>query len=250
MSTTQEHIPIRYISDDIVFLKDGGGALILQVSAVNFGLLSEREQIAIISSFAQMLNSLSFSIQIIIHSKRLNISSYLNLLDNAKKSQTNPLLSQMIGNYRQFIQTLIKENEVLDKKFFCIIPLFRLELGLVASQETLKQKIKTILLPRRDQVIRQLARAGLKANQLTNNKLIELFYDLYNYNEATPEAGEADLESTQTQHAQLKTPPAPMLPKPAPPIPQSPPPRDQRPPIIQTNPSRTHPFVVEELEEG
>ena len=240
MNTTQDHIPIKEFEDDIVFLKDGSGALILQVSAVNFGLLSEREQAAIIASFAQMLNSLSFSIQIVIYSKRLNISSYLSLLNNALKSQTNSLLMKMIVNYRQFIQTLIKENEVLDKKFYVVIPLFKLELGFITSKENLNQKIKTVLLPRRDQVIRQLARSGLKATQLTSNELIELFFDIYN---------EISFENVQTQPIQLKNPIPPKQPlrtqSPSPPA---------SPAIGVASPaigvvSKTHPFVVEELEE-
>src|SRR3989339_1735962 len=98
MNTTQQHLSIADIKDDILILKNGGGSLVLQVSAVNFGLLSDREQIAIISAFAQMLNSLSFSIQIVIYSERLNISSYLTLLEKAQLAQTNPLLSRMIGS--------------------------------------------------------------------------------------------------------------------------------------------------------
>lgn len=180
MNTTQQHLSISDIQDDILLLKDGGGALVLQVSAVNFGLLSDREQVAIISAFAQMLNSLSYSIQIVIHSERLNINSYLKILDSAQKAQANPLLSKMITEYRRFIQTTIKENEVLDKKFYIVIPLFAIELGLTASKASLEQKIKTILLPRRDQIVRQLGRVGLKASQLTKQKLIEVFYDIYN----------------------------------------------------------------------
>src|SRR3989338_11299633 len=114
MNTTQQHLLISDIREDIIMLKNGGGALILQVSAVNFGLLSDREQIAIISSFAQMLNSLNFSIQIVIYSERLNINSYLNLLDKAKQAQLNPLMANMMAGYNQFIQTTIKENDVLD----------------------------------------------------------------------------------------------------------------------------------------
>lgn len=239
MSTTQDHIPIKDTADDIVFLKDGGGALVLQVSAVNFGLLSEREQMAIIQSFAQMLNSLSFSIQIVIYSKRLNISSYLNLLDKAQRTQSNALLSQMITSYKQFIRTLIKENEVLDKKFYVVIPLFKLELGLVSSKEILEQKIKTILMPRRDQIIRQLSRAGLLAEQLTTEKLIELFYEIYN--ETAPEI-------IQTQPIQLNQPASFSLPSQKP-APETEPSSSQPQPIIQTSQSRTHPFVVEELEE-
>lgn len=232
MNTTQQHLLISDIKEDILILKNGGGALVLQVSAVNFGLLSEREQMAIIGSFAQMLNSLSFSIQIMIFSERLNISSYLGLLDNAQKAQSNPLLSTMIGSYRQFIQATIKENDVLDKKFFLVVPLFALELGLRASKENLQQKIKTVLLPRRDQIIRQLNRVGLKATQLTNQRLIELFYDIYNGQGVETIVPTAEISLNQP----LSKEPPPQ------PLPQAP------PPLVNQAP-RNHPFVVEELED-
>ncbi len=242
MSTTQQHLLIKDVRDDIILLKNGGGALILQVSAVNFGLLSDREQMGIITAFAQMLNSLSFSIQIMIYSERLNISSYLKLLDNAQIAQKNPLLSKIIGSYRQFIQNTIKENEVLDKKFYLVIPLFALELGLTASRENLEQKIKTVLLPRRDQMVRQLSRVGLKTTQLTNRKLIELFYDIYNGQLVETAAFsknpylEVRLNNPHPQPA-----PAPIRP-----------PQNEAPanlPPLKAQLSKTHPFVVEELED-
>lgn len=247
MSTTQQHLSIKDVRDDILLLKDGGGALVLQVSAVNFGLLSQREQVAIISAFAQMLNSLSFSIQIVIHSERLNISSYLYLLDAAQKAQTNPLLSKMMTYYRQFIQNTIKENDVLDKKFYLIIPLFSLELGLTASTESLHQKIKTVLLPRRDQVSRQLARVGLSAQQLNNKELLELFYNVYNGQgfESSPSTpiNKAELQVTLNQ-PQAASPAAPQK---AVPNTQPQPAPASQPQTSQT--SKAHPFVVEELSE-
>lgn len=248
MNTTQQHLSIADIKDNILLLKDGGGALVLQVSAVNFGLLSDREQIAIISSFAQMLNSLSFSIQIVIHSERLDTSSYLATLDKAQRAQTNPLLSQMIIEYKQFIQSVVKDMEVLDKKFYVVIPLFSLELGLTASKTSLEQKIKTVLLPRRDQIIRQLNRVGLQAAQLDRAKLIEVFYDIYN-----GEVAEKPLDqpiNPQELTVRLKNPQPPPPPQPAPKAqPQQTEPQNQSQPPIITQDARTHPFVVEELEE-
>lgn len=258
MNTTQQHLSIIDIQDDILLLKDGGGALVLQVSAVNFGLLSDREQGAIIGSFAQMLNSLSFSIQIVIHSERLNISSYLAILDKAQKAQANPLLSKMITEYKQFIQSTIKENDVLDKKFYMVIPLFSLELGLTASKQALEQKIKTVLLPRRDQIIRQLNRVGLRATQLQKTELVKVFYNIYN-----GQTAEKPVElsiNPQDLAVRLKNPQplppanpptnqpttAPVQPAQIQPI-QSGPVVAQTPVVAQQ--SRTHPFVVEELEE-
>ncbi len=240
MSTTQEHLLISDIKDDIVLLKDGGGALVLQVSAVNFGLLSDREQYAIIYAFAQMLNSLSFAIQIVIHSERLNISSYLNLLDAAQKAQTgHPLISAMITSYRQFIQTTIKENDVLDKKFYIVIPLSKLELGIIPTKEALYQKVKTVLLPRRDQVVRQLNRVGLNAIQLQSSKLLQLFYNFYN--------GTGKEFVSLPQPVKLNA-PKPIEP-PAPPVPAAP--AQEEIPALSNQPtSRSHPFVVEELEDN
>ncbi len=73
-TSTQTHLPIKNIKQDLVILQDGSVALILQTSAVNFGLLSENEQLSIILAFAGFLNSLSFMIQIVVRSKRLDIS--------------------------------------------------------------------------------------------------------------------------------------------------------------------------------
>lgn len=252
-STTQSHLAIQEISDDILLLKDGGGALVLQVSAVNFGLLSDREQMAIIYSFAQMLNSLNFSIQIIIRSERLNISSYLTLLDRAQASQSNPMLSLMMTQYKQFIQSTIKENEVLDKKFYLVVPLYSLELGLTSSKESLQQKIKTVLLPRRDQIIRQLARVGLKANQLTNQKLIELFYGIYNGQSINKPAQQT--VNPQQLAVKLKNPqPVQTNPPQTTPPPQTPPPPAAQTQIVNppttTQVAKTHPFVVEELSDN
>lgn len=249
MRTTQEHLLISDIKDDILLLKNGGGALVLQVGAVNFGLLSDREQIAIISSFAQMLNSLSFPIQIVIRSERLNISSYLSLLDKAEKAQSNPLLSKLIVSYRLFIQSTIKENEVLDKEFFLVIPLYSIELGLRSSEENLQQKIKTVLIPRRDQIIRQLSRVGLMSAQLDNEELIGLFYDIYNgqFVEDVPiTTSQPAPINVNLKQPQEKVEPATFNNQ-KPPQPQTPP-ATSIPPVSGQQ-SKSHPFVVEELDE-
>lgn len=193
--STQDHLEIADIRDDLVLLKDGSVALLIRVAAVNFGLLSEREQEAIIFAYAGLLNSLNFSIQIIIRSQRKDISRYVALLDTEEKNQANPLLKNQIANYKNFITQTVKENNVLDKKFYIVIPFSSLELGAVSATgsllkkkktslplpvETIMDKAKTTLMPKRDHILRQIGRLGLRAKQLTNSELIELFYGIYN----------------------------------------------------------------------
>lgn len=194
-ASTQEHLSIEDIKDDLVILKDGSCSLILSVSSVNFDLLSEREQDAIIYSYGALLNSLSFSIQIFIHSQKKDISSYLTILEHQEvRKKDNPLLSDLIKNYRKFVGEMVKKNNVLDKKFYVIIPFSSLEMGVASTLTSLVtkhkglpfdinyilEKAKISLYPKRDHLVRLFARTGLVTRQLGNKELIKLFYEIYN----------------------------------------------------------------------
>ncbi len=181
MNNTKDFVPVQSIIQNTAILNDGSVAMVIQTSAVNFDLLSENEQLAIIGSFAAFLNSLSFSIQILIRSKKLDISHYLNSLKDAERKQHNPLLQLMMQHYRAFVAAIIRDNEVLDKQFFVVLAVSPIELGVVKStDEKSLQKALTILNPRRDHILKQLSRIGLKSDQLDNERLIKLYYDIYN----------------------------------------------------------------------
>jgi len=194
-SSTQEHLDIYTIKNHLVFLKDGSCAMVLRTTAINFNLLSEEEQDATIYAYAGFLNSLSFSIQILLRSQRKNISDYINLLDNQIQISSSQKVKEQLLAYRQFVKSLVKENRVLEKKFYIIIPFSAIELGLSKSSfnpfkkaiqkppfdlQYIEDKASMILYPRRDHVIRQFARIGLKASQLTTGELTTLFYSVYN----------------------------------------------------------------------
>jgi len=193
-ASTQTHLDIEDIRDNLVILKDGSCCLILQTTAVNFSLLSEGEQDATIYAYAGLLNSLTFPIQIVIRSQKKDINSYLALLTTQKQKIRNPLLKNQLEKYHQFIRKTVQENEVLDKKFYLVIPFSSLELGVASTltstikkkpglpfdKDYILQKAKTKLFPKRDHLIQQLTRLGLKVRQLTTPELIKLFFQHYN----------------------------------------------------------------------
>lgn len=194
-ASTQEHLDIYAIKNHLVFLKDGSAALVLKTTAINFNLLSEEEQDATVYAYAGLLNSLSFPIQILVRSQRKNISDYLNLIDTRIQSVPSQKVKEQLLAYRQFVKSLVKENRVLEKKFYIIIPFSEIELGLSKSSfnpfakspqkppfdlSYIEEKASTTLYPRRDHVIRQFARIGLKASQLTTSELVTFFYTIYN----------------------------------------------------------------------
>jgi hypothetical protein len=192
--TTQHHLDIEDITQNIVIHKDGSCALVLKIGAVNFNLLSEEEQDAIIFSYAALLNSLTFPIQILIRSQRKDITNYLKLLEKQQTQQSNPIIRQRLNQYHVFVQRLVKERQVLDKKCYAVIPFLRTELGLAPpsllnpKKETglpfdknyIIEKALAALEPKRDHLVRQFGRIGLSARQLSTRELIELFYTIYN----------------------------------------------------------------------
>lgn len=240
MSSSQQFVPIKDIRDNLLFLSDGGASLVIMTSAVNFGLLFETEQVSIIESFAGFLNSLSFPIQIVILSHRLDVSSYLKTIDRAKALQTNPKLREMTTHYHQFIESIIKENEVLDKKFYICLNASPSELGFLSkSIADTGKKASTLLSPRKDHVIRQLGRLGLKARQLNTAELVKLFYVVYNGLEET-----LIPETLNTPAVAVPVPQPVISVSPPPPLPPPPPP----PPVSFAGPvGGSAPFVVEEL---
>lgn len=194
IASTQEHLDIETLKDDLVILKDGTYSLVLQTTAVNFDLLSEPEQDAKIVSFGQLLNSLNHSFQIMIRTKTVNIGNYIDYLRSFENKQISEGLKKQIGLYTRFVQNLIIKNEVLDKSFFIVIPYRTLgplkppnpikqlkgEGQKVANVERYLSQAKSYLFPKRDHIIKQLHRIGLQAHQLSTKELTELFYEIYN----------------------------------------------------------------------
>jgi len=209
-ASTQDHLEIEDIKEDIVILKDGGACLIIAVTSINYDLLSEKEQEAIIYAYAALLNSLTFPIQIVIRSQQKDVSSYLNLLKETAEKEKRPLIKEQIIKYAKFVEETVKKNNVLDKKFYIVIPMSALEIGAARALTTtftpgkrklpfdksyILEKAKINLYPKRDHILRLLGRLGIKGRQLETKELIKLFFEIYN-----PEApGQQILETDQYQ---------------------------------------------------
>jgi hypothetical protein len=193
-SSTQLFTEIETIDHDIVMYTDGSCSVVVTATAVNFGLLSEKEQDAIIYAYAGLLNSLSFPIQILIRTQHKDVTAYLQSLEDREKKQKNPKLAAAMHGYRLFVAATVKEKDVLDKKFYLVIPFSYLELGVSANvllggskkrglpypRQYIFDRALTILTPKVDHMIRLLNRIGLAAKQLPNDKLVRLFYEIYN----------------------------------------------------------------------
>jgi len=200
-STTQEFLDVYDIVNDMVLLKDGTAAVILQIGTMNFSLLAEQEQDAVIFTYGSLLNSLNYPIQTNIQSQTKDATKYLRLLEEQVEKASSDRKATLIKQYRDFVATLIKERNVLQKRFYIIVPASPGEMGLITpsgvlpgktafniasvEKSILLEKATNILEPRREHLTAQFNRLGLFTRQLSTQEIIQNFYINYN-----PEAAE------------------------------------------------------------
>jgi hypothetical protein len=200
--STQDHLPIAGIQDSILIMTDGSLRVVLKVEPVNFELKSENEQNAIIYSYQSFLNSLDFSIQILIQSKRLDLEQYLVRMQEAQRQQTNELLRIQTEDYIGFVRRLISVANIMAKRFYVII-----SHSAVTKNSSINQisaliphkptgplldqdefdRLRNEAFNKASIIAGGLERLGSKARALETQELIELFYGIYNPDVASEE---------------------------------------------------------------
>lgn len=204
--SAQKYLEIAEIKDGLVIMKNGSMKAILMVSSINFALKSIDEQDAIIYHYQSFLNSLDFSVQIVINSRQLNLDNYLQVLKDQEKKQMNELLRMQTSSYIEYIQGLVKMANIVSKTFYIVVPFSVSEskggalsvlkgsgssAKLMSSRATF-EKYKDQLFQRVDHVIENLSGTGLRMTMLSTQELIELYYNLYNP-EISEKKGLADM---------------------------------------------------------
>ncbi len=195
---SQKFLEIAEIREGVIVLRNKALRGILLVSSINFDLKSEEEQKATIYQFQSFLNSLDFSCQIVVQSRRLNITGYFDKLKELEKNQQNELLKVQTAEYRKFVEGLVEEGTIMRKEFLIVVP-FTLSEAIGVTGGLLKgigkkgefglteenfKRCKEQLWQRMEFVAIGLRRCGLTAVPLTTPELIELFWSLHHPKEA------------------------------------------------------------------
>ncbi len=208
-SATQQFLEIQDIREGVLLLKNNQIRGVLMVSSINFALKSEDEQTAIIYAFQSFLNSLDFSCQIVIQSRNINITPYLDSLKDLEERQPNELLREQTKSYREFIKNMVVGDTVMTKNFYVVVPYNLMEVfgmkgagkqfnflkqfsggqnGPGGTPQPMKdddfQRCKTQLWQRMEYLAMGLRRCGLEAMPLTTPELIELFWAIHHPEQA------------------------------------------------------------------
>ncbi|PIZ77102.1 MAG: hypothetical protein COY04_00595 [Parcubacteria group bacterium CG_4_10_14_0_2_um_filter_7_35_8] len=196
-ASTQDFLEIDQIREGVIVLKSKALRGILMISSLNFALKSVEEQETIIYQFQNLLNSLDFSIQIVIQSRKMNITGYLDQIETLREKQTGELMKMQTTSYYDFIKGLIEGGSIMSKTFFLVVPYTVSEdRGVRGSESVLNmpkipslteeqfQRCKSQLWQRMEFLALGLKRMELQAVPLSTPELIEFFWSIHHPKEA------------------------------------------------------------------
>jgi len=193
-SATQQFVPVKEIRNGTIILKDGGYRGVLICSSINFGLKSADEQHAITLGFQNFLNTLDFSIQIVINSRRMDLRPYLALLAEKLPEQKGELMKIQLHEYIEFVRSFADQTNIMTKSFYIIVPyaprvsaaatvgFLRRDSSATknAAAETSFEEARVQLEQRLALVAGGLAGTGVRAVPLGTEEVIELLYRSFN----------------------------------------------------------------------
>jgi len=207
-NSTQNSLQVSEVRDGIVIMNDGSYRAVVMVKSINFDLMSPQEQEAVEYAYQGFLNSLYFPVQIFIRSQKVDLRPYIEKLDKIRTEHDNMLLALLMDDYINYIDALSQQTNIMDKKFYVIIPyfptidaqqaltqsknfltglggIFKKQEHQVVINEPDLENAKSELRNRVQATMAGLRQCGIQSLPLDTQELIELFYDTYNPDTAT-----------------------------------------------------------------
>ncbi|MEK7510613.1 MAG: hypothetical protein AAB582_00020 [Patescibacteria group bacterium] len=193
--STQSFVPVEEVRNGVVVLKEDGYRGILMCSSMNFALKAEDEQRAIIGGFQNFLNTLDFSVEIVVHSRKMDIRPYLALLESQMEKQETELMRLQLREYIAFIRNFMDSSDIMTKLFYVVVPYTPAIASQVTSAIPFLNKQggggagpttdnfdehRIQLEQRMSLVAGGLQNAGIRAVPLGTEEIIELLYRSFN----------------------------------------------------------------------
>lgn len=176
-ASSRHQIAIQGVEDDILLLPNNEYRVVIEVSSINFHLMSEAERDAVVDIYQAFLNSLSFSIQIVQKVRALDLDDYLKNFEAKKKAEKNKVYKTQINNYTKYVKSLVKTNRILSRQFYIVVPYqIKGSEDITNVREQLDNRLAI--------VEKGLGNIGINTRQLTSLELLDLFYSSYNSSDA------------------------------------------------------------------
>ena len=103
------------LDNGIIKLKDSSYVKIMKVTPINYNLKSELEKEAILDSYKKFIKSLNLNLQILVQSKKEDLTKHLELINKNKN------FGDIKDKYIEYIKALNKNKKSSNKNFYIII---------------------------------------------------------------------------------------------------------------------------------
>lgn len=169
--SSRQQIRIDGVRDGILLLPNKEYRMVLSTSSINFELMSEDEQDALIDTYQNFLNSLNTSFQIVVRIRELDMDKYLNSFKKRINNQDEKIYREQAENYVDFVGKLVTNNKILTRKFYVILPYKATDQDFTIVKEQLKLSAEL--------VAKGLGRLGMQVQKLNSLEVLDLFYSFY-----------------------------------------------------------------------
>lgn len=200
-SVQQAHVRLDAIADGIVQLVGGRHRAVLEVSGVDFGMLTAQGQEALAAAFGAFLNGLGYPIQILVRVVPADLESYLGELERRAREDLPEGLALLAHDHGSFLRQLAERRALLERRFYGVVPAgedhagaaggrsFRLPFTASGRRQAaddppageghVPPAVHRQLTARCEEVERQLGRCGLAAKRLGDVALAQLFHAVW-----------------------------------------------------------------------
>lgn len=94
---------------------------IIKVIPINYDLKSNLEKQSILNSYKLFLKTCNFNIQILIQSKKENLSKHFYNLKKISEKEENNKIKETIQKYIEFLKKKNEENKSSSKNFYIVV---------------------------------------------------------------------------------------------------------------------------------
>lgn len=152
---------------------------ILKIIPINYDLKSNFEKESILNSYKVFLKTCNFDSQILIQSKKENISKHISILKEEENKYIDKNITDIYSNYYSYIEELNKINKSSSKNFYIVL---KYKLENFRSEDINKERVAaTNLNDMYLKVKETLSRCGntiLDVN--TKEEVEEILFSFYN----------------------------------------------------------------------
>ena len=163
-------VSVKDVKGEFVFLQDGRMVSILSVRPLDFSVLSEQEKQMLVYGFMEFLNSLSFPVQIVMRTTKVNLTDYFSKskLEMLKKGDKEAF--GYMEKFEVFVNGYVARHSVHDRLFYLVIP--------IEARKT-ENEAKRELANRTDILHNKLNSLNLTSTLLKDSKLVNLYASFF-----------------------------------------------------------------------